>query len=73
MFLTANRNHEAIEALSKAVALDPGLANAHNGLGVAYAGSGDVQRAVEEWRKALTIRPDFADARENLSRVGVEQ
>jgi len=73
MFLTANRNHEAIEALSKAVQLDPALANAHNGLGVAYARIGELPRAIEEWRKALAIRPDFADARENLSRVGVEQ
>ena len=69
MFLFQNRNADAIDALSRAVALDSGLANAHNGLGVAYARTGNLDRAAEEWRKALEIRPDFADARQNLERI----
>ncbi len=69
MFLFQNRNADAIEALSRAVTLDVGLANAHNGLGVAYARTGNLDRAADEWHKALAIRPDFADARENLARI----
>jgi len=28
-----------------------------------------MDRAVEQWRKALALRPDFADARYNLERA----
>jgi len=59
--------------LTRAVALDPGLANAHNGLGVAYARRGDVARAMTEWEEALRLRPDLADARENLARFRARQ
>ena len=44
------------------------MANAHNGLGVAYAQQGDFDRAVVEWQKALELRPDLSDARDNLAR-----
>jgi hypothetical protein len=37
---------------------------------VAYARTGDTTRAVAEWRRALELRPDLADARLNLERVG---
>jgi len=64
------RYKEAADALTRALAIDPGMANAHNGLGVAYAQLGQTTRAVEEWRRALELRPDFADARYNLERAG---
>jgi len=60
----------AREALTRAVSINPDLATAHNALGVAYARTGDANRAVEEWRRALALQPDFADARANLERVG---
>jgi len=37
---------------------------------VAYARLGDANRAQEEWRRALALRPDLADARANLERIG---
>jgi arylsulfatase A-like enzyme/Tfp pilus assembly protein PilF len=70
MFLAAHRDRDAADALSRAVAIDSSLASAHNGLGVAYARQGDMSRAAQEWRKALTLRPDLTDARENLQRIG---
>jgi Flp pilus assembly protein TadD len=66
----ADRDEDAIRALSRALTINPALAGAHNGLGVAFARRGDVPRAVEEWREALRIRPDLNDARANLERVG---
>jgi Flp pilus assembly protein TadD len=51
------------------VAINPELAGAHNGLGVAYARKGELDRAAEEWKKALALRPDFADARANLEKI----
>jgi arylsulfatase A-like enzyme/Flp pilus assembly protein TadD len=73
LYLSENRAADAaaaIDALSRAVAINPALAGAHNGLGVAFARQGDVKRAVDEWREALRIRPDFEDPRANLERVG---
>ena len=68
-YLTAGRVDDAIEALSKALAIDPELATAHNGLGVAYARRGEMERASAEWRRALELRPDYPDARFNLERA----
>ena len=56
-------------ALTRAVTINPALAAAHNGLGVAYARAGQTDRAVAEWRKALELRPNFRDAKENLERL----
>jgi arylsulfatase A-like enzyme/Flp pilus assembly protein TadD len=73
LYLSENRAADAaaaIDALSRAVAINPALAGAHNGLGVAFARQGDLKRAVDEWREALKIRPDFEDPRANLERVG---
>jgi Flp pilus assembly protein TadD len=61
---------DARDALSKAIEINPELASAHNGLGVAWARLGEVGKAAEEWRRALALRPDLTDARANLERVG---
>jgi tetratricopeptide (TPR) repeat protein len=39
---------------------------AHNNLGVALAGRDDVDGAIEQFRQALRIKPDFPNARINL-------
>jgi Tfp pilus assembly protein PilF len=36
---------------------------------VAYARKGDVDRAAAEWRRALELRPDYGDARDNLEKL----
>ena len=53
---------DARDALTRAVAINPDLATAHNALGVAYARMGNADRATAEWRLALALRPDSADA-----------
>jgi len=58
-----------VEALSRAVEINPDLATAHNGLGVALAAQGNMERAVKEWQTALTLRPGYADAEYNLQRA----
>jgi len=55
--------------LTHAIAVNPDLATAHNGLGVAYATQGDTVRAAAEWRKALELRPGYRDAQFNLDRL----
>jgi tetratricopeptide (TPR) repeat protein len=53
----------------KALALDPDLAAAHNGLGEQLAGSGQMDRAEAEFRTALRIEPDLPAAQSNLAHV----
>ena len=67
--LAERRYADAVESLTRAIGIDPGLANAYNGLGVAYARQGQMDRAIVEWRKALELRPDLTDARDNLERA----
>jgi tetratricopeptide (TPR) repeat protein len=52
---------------------DPGLADpppiytaAHNDLGATLSGVGEVEAALEEWRKVLEVDPDFIDSLANL-------
>jgi Flp pilus assembly protein TadD len=49
-----------------ALAANPDLAEAHNGLGVAYAREGDRAGAVRELETALALRPGYQAARDNL-------
>jgi len=39
----------------------------HNNLGDVYARQGDMQKAVEEFKKAIEINPNYADAYHNLA------
>jgi Flp pilus assembly protein TadD len=67
--LATRRYPDAEESLSRATAINPNLASAHNGLGVALAAQGKTDQAVVEWRRALELRPDYADAQYNLDRA----
>jgi predicted CXXCH cytochrome family protein len=58
-------DHDA-GAFEKALALDPGMAEAHNALGELLAGSGNMTRAETEFREALRIEPDLPVAQSNL-------
>jgi len=53
-------------AFEKALALDPGMAEAHNALGELLAGSENMTRAEAEFREALRIEPDLPSAQSNL-------
>jgi len=60
--------HDAT-AFAKAVALDPGMAEAHNALGELLASSENLARAESEFREALRIEPDMPAAQSNLGHV----
>ena len=45
----------------------PSGQNIHNNLGDVYARQGDLNRAVEEFKKAIKINPNYADAYHNLA------
>ena len=46
---------------------------AHNNLGRAYVESGDVSRALEEFNRAVEIRPDYAHGHYNLAMLLMRQ
>lgn len=63
------RHDEAIEAYSRALAIEPRSFEAHNDLGVLLAQRGDLVVAARHFEAAASIRPDAEGARANLARV----
>ncbi len=55
----------AIEAYTKAIALDPNYAAAYNNRGVAYKNKGQYDRAIEDYNKAIALDPNDASAYTN--------
>ncbi len=49
----------AMANFRQAIQFDPKYASAYNGLGAALKFSGDLDGAIENWQKALELRPDF--------------
>ncbi|MFC1896179.1 tetratricopeptide repeat protein [Thermodesulfobacteriota bacterium] len=47
----------------------PDLEDAHNNLAIALSHKGDIDGAIEHFRKALQINPNYIHARNNLKRA----
>lgn len=71
--LMNGRYTEALGSLQEAVKLMPDSPNAWNNLGLAYAGKGELGRAEESWKKALSVDNKWSDARANLGALYVKQ
>lgn len=61
-----NQGKDALDALSKAVALSPDDAAAHSNLGIVLGNLGQLDEAVACYCRALEIKPDHAEAHCNL-------
>ena len=57
---------KAIGAYQRAIALDPGHANAHSNLGVLLRATGKTAEAETAYRTAIRLNPDHIDAYTNL-------
>jgi protein O-mannosyl-transferase len=57
---------EARTHYESALSLQPDLPEALNGLGVVYAKTGDIERAIQELQRAIKSRPGYQDAIDNL-------
>jgi tetratricopeptide (TPR) repeat protein len=68
-YLRMNALDSAIIAFEKVIKKDPAHIRAWNDMGVALAEKGRFQDAREAFLTALRIKPDFADAKNNLARV----
>ena len=72
LFSAAPHPAEAIQQLKAILAADPGLAEGHMFLGIAYGAQGSpelIGEAVAELRQALALNPSLALARMTLARV----
>jgi predicted O-linked N-acetylglucosamine transferase (SPINDLY family) len=61
------RAEEAVALISRALAINPKVAEAHNNLGYALATLGRGSEAVESYRTALELKPGYTDALRNLA------
>ena len=62
----AGKAERAIEAYRRAIAIDPGHANAHSNLGVLLRATGNPSEAEAAYRTAIRLQPDHIDAYTNL-------
>jgi Tfp pilus assembly protein PilF len=60
------KTEESIDALRRAVAVDPKIPEAWSNLGNEFRNSFRFEEAIECYHKALSLRPNFADAQCNL-------
>ncbi len=64
----------AIPEWTKAIAMDPGVARAHNGFAQTLLQAGKTDAAIEEFRKAIAAKPQYPEAHNDLgnalARVG---
>ena len=58
----AGNHDQAIEKFSAAVAILPNCPDCHYNIGVAYMGKKDEKGAEEAWKKAIEVKPDYAEA-----------
>src|SRR3989338_4490231 len=66
--------HEiAVEYITRAIALNPTVAEYHSNLGTVYRAMGKLEEAVVHYRQALALRPAYAMAHNNLGTAFSEQ
>jgi protein O-mannosyl-transferase len=66
-FARKGEEAEAASEFRKAITLQPKYADAHYNLGVLFSAAADYDSAIDEWRTALEIRPDDAEARTSMA------
>ncbi len=71
--LSQGKQSEAIGKMEKAIELDDSNASLHFALGTAYDSTGDTDKAVASYSKALELDPDYFDALYNLAAVYYNQ
>ncbi len=62
----------AIANFTKALEVDPNLAEAHNQLGIIHAQQGSLDNAILCFQRAIAIEPEYADAHYNLGNALAE-
>lgn len=73
LYLKDERYEKAVWEYQKALGMDPQLASAYNGMGIAYTMLGKYSEAVTAQRKALELEPNFAKASAGLGLAYLSQ
>ena len=68
-YVYANKTDEAIDLLNKAIAQTPDNVQLYSVLGRMYEGKENIEEAEKNFKKALEIDPNFADAMGGLGRL----
>jgi tetratricopeptide (TPR) repeat protein len=63
------RYREAAFALEHAIRINPRNSVVFNNIGGAYSSDGQYKKAVKAFKQAISLKPDFAEARFNLAIV----
>lgn len=66
-FSTGDRFDDAMRMFNQALALDPKHALTYNNIGAIQHDHGDSEEAIDNFRKALAIRPNYPTAKHNLA------
>jgi Flp pilus assembly protein TadD len=69
MLMQARRLPEAEHHFRRAVAADPGFAEAHYNLGRSLESRGDRAGAIASYKQALQLKPDLRSAADDLRRL----
>ncbi len=67
LYAQSHQRELAVSSLTRAVNANPDNAIAHNWLGTLHREAGDFVHAEQSYRKAITVRPDYAQAHLNLA------
>ena len=67
--LSQEKVNEAIAAFKKQIELVPERANAYDSLGDAYKKAGKIKLAIEQYKKALEIDPNFKTSKNKLEKL----
>jgi tetratricopeptide (TPR) repeat protein len=69
--LEQGKNQDALSAFLKQAELNPNDANCFDSLGDGYKAIGNKAKAIESYKKALSLNPNFESSRKNLKELGV--
>ena len=59
--------NEALEEISKALAIRPDYAKAHNNIGNIYLKKGELDKAILHYKQSLEIKNDYGKSHHNLA------
>jgi tetratricopeptide (TPR) repeat protein len=71
-YCASGNNELAIANFTKALEVNPNLAEAHNQLGIIQAQQGSLDNAILCFQRAISIEPEYADAHYNLGNALTE-
>jgi len=72
-FFNLKNYTEAFIQFRKSLEIDPQSADAHYGMGLCYQHTDDGYRAMHHYFEAVTLKPDFTDAYNNIAAVTINQ